>query len=196
MLHGILRAGEPSTTICRFRRVPASPHDFLGLGDVDEHRLRPARRRAASGQLPAATAGAGRPDDFHDETYDSPSIYLVAEDYAGLCRVWLDKPPPRLGFVGVRREHRREGLAASARHGGAGRGRRARSRAGDRRSGRGERGLAGQLGAALPTRPYRLGRSSAQRSTPASAPSGGQTPRRDARWAGVAARRGRSTPRP
>jgi ribosomal protein S18 acetylase RimI-like enzyme len=90
--------------------VPASPHDFLALGDVDEDRLRLLDDELRQ-DTPGSDGWVWPAEDFHDETYDAPSIYLVAADYAGICRVWLDKSPPRLGFVGVRREHRREGLA-------------------------------------------------------------------------------------
>jgi GNAT superfamily N-acetyltransferase len=88
---------------------PASPHDFLGLGDVDEDRLRLLDDELRQ-DTPGSDGWRWPADDFHEETFDSPSIYLVAEDYAGICRVWLDKSPPRLGFVGVRRDLRRAGL--------------------------------------------------------------------------------------
>jgi RimJ/RimL family protein N-acetyltransferase len=90
--------------------LPALAHDFLGLGDVDQNRLRLLDDELRQ-DTPGSAGWRWPTDDFHEETYDVPSIYLVAEGYAGLCRVWLDKSPPRLGFVGVRREHRREGLA-------------------------------------------------------------------------------------
>jgi GNAT superfamily N-acetyltransferase len=89
--------------------VPASPHDFLGLGDVDENRLRLLDDELRQ-DTPGSDGWRWTADGFHEETFDAPSIYLVAKDYAGICRVWLDKSPPRLGFVGVLREHRREGL--------------------------------------------------------------------------------------
>jgi ribosomal protein S18 acetylase RimI-like enzyme len=60
---------------------------------------------------PGADGWRWEPQDFHEETFDFPSVYLVAQGYAGLCRVWLREPTPRLGFVGVRREDRRRGLA-------------------------------------------------------------------------------------
>jgi RimJ/RimL family protein N-acetyltransferase len=49
-------------------------------------------------------------DAFVEETFSGPSVYLVAPDYTGICRVWLREPTPRLGFVGVRRPERGRGL--------------------------------------------------------------------------------------
>ena len=57
-------------------------------------------------------------DDFREETYLSPhfdpAVYLVATrkgEYVGICRVWIRPEHARLGFIGVRRSLRRQGIA-------------------------------------------------------------------------------------
>jgi len=58
---------------------------------------------------------------FHEETYGSPDFnpaaYLVAQDagdeYVGIVRLWMKPGAPRLGFIGVRADWRRRGLARS-----------------------------------------------------------------------------------
>jgi ribosomal protein S18 acetylase RimI-like enzyme len=43
-----------------------------------------------------------------------PTVYIVAvdgEEYVGIARVWMRRPIPRLGFVGVSRPYRRRGVA-------------------------------------------------------------------------------------
>ena len=87
----------------------ASPHGFLGLAEVDEERLRLLDDELRQ-DTPGSDGWVWPPADFHEETFDAPSVYLVEREYAGICRVWLDKSPPRLGFVGVRRASRRTGL--------------------------------------------------------------------------------------
>lgn len=89
---------------------PAGPHTFLTLAEVNEDRLR-LLDDELRGDTPGSDGWRWPPADFHEETYSSPSVYLVAGEYAGLCRVWLDRPVPRLGFIGVRREQRGRGLA-------------------------------------------------------------------------------------
>ena len=89
--------------------LPAAPHDFLGLGEVDEELLRLLDDELRQ-DTPGSDGWVWPPADFHEETFDAASVYLVERDYGGICRIWLDKSPPRLGFVGVRRAHRRTGL--------------------------------------------------------------------------------------
>jgi RimJ/RimL family protein N-acetyltransferase len=56
---------------------------------------------------------------FHEETYESPDFdpttYLGAVDgdgeYLGIARIWMKPQQPRLGFIGVRADWRRRGLA-------------------------------------------------------------------------------------
>lgn len=58
-------------------------------------------------------------EEFREETYDSPQFdpatYLIAVgrdgEYLGIARVWMRPEQPRLGFVGVRADCRRRGLA-------------------------------------------------------------------------------------
>jgi GNAT superfamily N-acetyltransferase len=60
--------------------------------------------RWVAGGFRAEMAGA----DF------DPSVYIVAVDgvdYIGIARVWMRRPVPRLGFVGVSRPYRRRGVA-------------------------------------------------------------------------------------
>jgi ribosomal protein S18 acetylase RimI-like enzyme len=56
----------------------------------------------------------------HEETYEAtdfdPTTYLVALDeatgeYVGIARVWMKRPMPRLGFIGVLTSFRRRGIA-------------------------------------------------------------------------------------
>jgi ribosomal protein S18 acetylase RimI-like enzyme len=70
--------------------------------------------------VPGAEGWETNETSFREETYDSPyfdpQAYLVAVDadgsYAGLVRVWNGpRPLPRLGLIGVLRDHRRRGLA-------------------------------------------------------------------------------------
>jgi RimJ/RimL family protein N-acetyltransferase len=57
---------------------------------------------------------------FREETYEAtdfdPTTYLVALDeataeYVGIARVWMSRPAPRLGFIGVLTNYRRRGIA-------------------------------------------------------------------------------------
>lgn len=57
---------------------------------------------------------------FREETYKAtdfdPTTYLVALDeatgeYVGIARVWMKRPTPRLGFIGVLTSFRRRGIA-------------------------------------------------------------------------------------
>ena len=89
--------------------VAAEPHPFLHLEGVDFERL-----RLLDDELRRDVPGIGdwrwTHEGFLAETRSSPSVYLVAPGYDGICRVWLREPMPRLGFVGVRRSARGRGL--------------------------------------------------------------------------------------
>jgi ribosomal protein S18 acetylase RimI-like enzyme len=89
--------------------VEAEPHPFLHLEDVDLERL-----RLLDDELRRDVPGIGdwrwTHEAFLAETHSSPSVYLVTTAYDGICRVWLREPTPRLGFVGVRRSARGQGL--------------------------------------------------------------------------------------
>jgi ribosomal protein S18 acetylase RimI-like enzyme len=89
--------------------IPPSPHPFLHLDDVDLDRLRELDEELRQ-DVPGTEGWRWTPEAFREETYSSPSVYLVAPGYAGICRVWLRGPTPRLGFVGVKRGHRGRGL--------------------------------------------------------------------------------------
>ena len=55
---------------------------------------------------------------FRDETFGpqyDPALYAVAargDEYIGIVRAWNRLPRPRLGLIGVVRQHRRRGLAS------------------------------------------------------------------------------------
>jgi GNAT superfamily N-acetyltransferase len=69
--------------------------------------------------MPGTDGWKWSPNGFHEETYDSPDFnpatYLVARDargeYVGIVRVWMRPGAPRLGFIGVRSDWRRRGMA-------------------------------------------------------------------------------------
>ncbi len=89
--------------------VAAEPHPFLHLEEVDLERL-----RLLDDELRRDVPGIGdwrwTHEAFLAETRSSPSVYLVTAGYEGICRVWMREPTPRLGFVGVRRSARGQGL--------------------------------------------------------------------------------------
>lgn len=89
--------------------VAAEPHEFLHLEDVDLERLRLLDDELRR-DVPGIADWHWTHEDFVAETYSSPSVYLVAAGYEGICRVWLREPTPRLGFVGVQRSTRGRGL--------------------------------------------------------------------------------------
>ena len=85
---------------------------------LDETRLR-LLDDALRQDVPGTDGWRWDEQGFREETYQSPHFdprtYLVAVDddgeYVGLARVWMRPEQPRLGFVGVRAEWRRKGLA-------------------------------------------------------------------------------------
>lgn len=92
--------------------------DAITLDQADETRLRLLDDELRQ-DVPGTDGWGWDEAGFHEETYDSPGVdqrtYLVAVDsgsghYAGIVRVWMRDPTPRLGFVGVRREYRRRGV--------------------------------------------------------------------------------------
>jgi ribosomal protein S18 acetylase RimI-like enzyme len=83
---------------------------------VDEEQLR-LLDDALRQDVPGTDGWEWGADDFHNETYSpgfDPATYLVAVDrggsYLGIARVWM-RQQPRLGFIGVRPERRRQGIA-------------------------------------------------------------------------------------
>ncbi len=89
------------------RRADEVPEDELRLLD-DELRQ----------DVPGTDGWRWTTADFHTETHESPdfdpAVYLVGLAPAGapaaICRAWNRPGVPTLGFVGVRRTHRRRGV--------------------------------------------------------------------------------------
>jgi GNAT superfamily N-acetyltransferase len=100
-------------------RVPA-PGGLRALraDEVEEERLRLLDDELRQ-DVPGTRAWRWPAEDFRQETYLTahfdPAVYLVAtdtaQDHIGICRVWIRPERPRLGFIGVRRSHRRNGVA-------------------------------------------------------------------------------------
>ncbi len=91
---------------------------FVGADSVEEKRLRLLDDLLRQ-DVPGTDGWKWSPDGFREETYESPDFdpatYLVAIDgegeYVGIVRVWMKTDAPRLGFIGVRADCRRRGLA-------------------------------------------------------------------------------------
>ena len=101
------------------RTVEPPPGIALQQADrVEEDRLR-LLDDALRQDVPGTDGWRWDATDFREETYGSPhfdsTTYLVAVDregsYVGIARVWMRPQQPRLGFVGVRSEWRRRGVA-------------------------------------------------------------------------------------
>ena len=99
----------------------AEPPPGIGLQQADrveEERLR-LLDDALRQDVPGTDGWKWDAGDFREETYNSrdfdPATYLVAVDRDGNCvgiaRVWMRPEQPRLGFIGVRSEWRRQGVA-------------------------------------------------------------------------------------
>jgi RimJ/RimL family protein N-acetyltransferase len=88
--------------------------------EVDEDALRLLDDELRQ-DVPGASGWRSTPEEFREHTYADrafdPRTYLVAVDpggaLLGLVRVWMNLSGPRLGLVGVRRAHRRRGIAAA-----------------------------------------------------------------------------------
>jgi GNAT superfamily N-acetyltransferase len=89
--------------------------------DLDPERLRLLDDELRQ-DVPGTSGWRSTPGGFHDHTFADPAFdsrtYLVALDdasgeYLGLARFWMNEGGPRLGLVGVRRERRRQGIAAA-----------------------------------------------------------------------------------
>jgi ribosomal protein S18 acetylase RimI-like enzyme len=94
----------PTTTI-RATRLS----ELLTLDRADLDRLRELDDLLRQ-DVPGTDGWRWDPEAFREETADAdPELYVVAGDYVGIARVW----GTRLGFVGVRREHRRRGIASA-----------------------------------------------------------------------------------
>ena len=95
--------------------------ELRSAADVDEDRLRLLDNELRQ-DVPGASGWESSPEEFRDQSFDDPEFdprtYLVAVDaasgeYVGIVRIWMKRPCPRLGFLGVRREHRRRGIGAA-----------------------------------------------------------------------------------
>ncbi len=95
--------------------------ELRSAADVDEDELRLVDDELRQ-DVPGAAGWESTPEEFREHTFADPAFdprtYLVAVDaasgrYLGVVRVWMNPQGPRLGFVGVRREHRRRGLGSA-----------------------------------------------------------------------------------
>jgi RimJ/RimL family protein N-acetyltransferase len=89
--------------------------------DVEEDRLRLLDNELRQ-DVPGSSGWQSTPEEFREQSFDDPEFdprtYLVAVDeesgeYVGLVRIWMKPDRPRLGFVGVRRDRRRQGIASA-----------------------------------------------------------------------------------
>lgn len=94
--------------------------EVRSAADVDEDRLRLLDNELRQ-DVPGTCDWRSTPEEFRDQSFNDPEFnprtYLVAVDaasdeYVGIVRIWMRRPRPRLGFVGVRRERRRQGIAS------------------------------------------------------------------------------------
>jgi GNAT superfamily N-acetyltransferase len=98
--------------------VPPTGLKFVRVDAFDERQLRLLDDLLRQ-DVPGTDGWKWSPDGFHEETFDSPDFdpttYLVAVDEGGngigIVRVWMRPGAPRLGFIGVRAEWRRKGVA-------------------------------------------------------------------------------------
>jgi RimJ/RimL family protein N-acetyltransferase len=95
--------------------------DVRSAADVNEDRLRLLDNELRQ-DVPGSSGWTSTPQQFRDQSFDDPEFdprtYLVAVDaasdeYVGIVRIWMRRPCPRLGFLGVRREHRRRGIGTA-----------------------------------------------------------------------------------
>lgn len=97
---------------------PPSGIAFAQADRVEEERLRLLDDLLRQ-DVPGTDGWEWSAEEFREETYHSsqfdPATYLVAVDrggdYLGIARVWVRPEQPRLGFIGVRSDRRRQGVA-------------------------------------------------------------------------------------
>jgi RimJ/RimL family protein N-acetyltransferase len=101
--------------------APPEGVELRSAADVDEDRLRLLDNELRQ-DVPGSSGWESTPEQFRDQSFDDPEFdprtYLVAvesasDEYVGIVRIWMKRPCPRLGFVGVRREHRRRGVGSA-----------------------------------------------------------------------------------
>jgi len=111
-----LAATAPGTVPPGIALVPADGADAAELARLDAE----LRRDTAGGEGWVVDVDAFRAYTFDTRHFDRET-YLVAVvaatgEQAGLVRVWAHGRVPRLGLLGVRREHRRRGLGRALLH--------------------------------------------------------------------------------
>jgi RimJ/RimL family protein N-acetyltransferase len=101
------------------RRLPAGCTLISAAdADIDRHRMLDEALRQ---DIPGSAGWHSDPAEFRSMIFDDPEFdpatYLIAVTsggaYAGLVRIWNAPGVPRLGMIGVLREHRRAGLASA-----------------------------------------------------------------------------------
>jgi GNAT superfamily N-acetyltransferase len=95
---------------------PPAGFELLTADRIEEDRLRELDdhlRQDVPGSDGWRWDAAGFRAELSGADFD-PTTYIVAvhgEEYVGIARVWMRRPIPRLGFVGVSRPYRRRGVA-------------------------------------------------------------------------------------
>lgn len=104
----------------RDAEVPAGVA-LRSAADVDEGHLRLLDDELRA-DVPGTSGWRSTAEEFRANTFEDPAFdgttYLVATadasgEHLGLVRVWMNRGRPRLGLVGVRRGHRRRGIASA-----------------------------------------------------------------------------------
>ncbi len=111
-----LAATEPGVRPAGIELVPADEAGAEALAGLDAE----LRRELPGGEGWVVDVDAFRAYTFDGRHFDRET-YLVAVvtgtgELAGLVRVWAQGRVPRLGLIGVRREHRRRGLGRALLH--------------------------------------------------------------------------------
>lgn len=114
---GFVRQRRESTYVLPVAGITSELPPGLGMisaADADLDRLRKLDDLLRQDRLPG---WRWKPEDFREETFQpafDPRTYLIAAagaEYVALVRVWNNPGGWRLGFVGVRRDWRRRGIA-------------------------------------------------------------------------------------
>jgi GNAT superfamily N-acetyltransferase len=95
---------------------PPAGVELVTADRVEEDRLRELDDELRQ-DVPGSEGWRWDADGFRAELAGAefdPRVYIVAVhgvDYVGIARIWMRRPVPRLGFVGVSRPYRRRGIA-------------------------------------------------------------------------------------
>lgn len=93
----------------------------ISAADADADRLRRLDDELRD-DVPGTSGWRSTPEEFASDNFGDPAFnpqtYLVAVErdtgeYIGLVRVWMHSAGPRIGMFGVRRAHRRRGIAST-----------------------------------------------------------------------------------